>query len=203
MTLPEIRSLSIDRDRFFTRFRDEFGPLSQPQVDGLNELLTFFEIDPHLTDARWAAYMLATVKHECANTWHPIEEIGRGKGKSYGVADSQGRKYYGRGYVQLTWKRNYRVMGNALGLPLGANPDEALQPDNAYWIMSHGMRHGLFTGARLSQFISGQKCDYYQARRIINGLDKAPLIEGYAEAFEYCLKAVKDTTYFYGQGWNE
>ena len=36
--------------------------------------------DPKLDDPRWAAYMLATVKLECANRWKPVTEFGN---KSY------------------------------------------------------------------------------------------------------------------------
>ena len=44
--------------------------------------------------------------HECANTYRPIEEIGKGKGRPYGTPTSNGKTYYGRGFVQLTRKTN-------------------------------------------------------------------------------------------------
>jgi hypothetical protein len=51
------------------------------------------------------------------------------------------------------------------------------------------MRRGLFTGVKLATFINAEKCDYVNARKIINGLDKAELIAGYAEKIEAILRA--------------
>jgi Putative peptidoglycan binding domain len=57
-----------------------FGVLNQSQVEGLEHLLAFIELDPDVTDIRWGAYMMAAVKWECADTWQPIEEGGKGAG---------------------------------------------------------------------------------------------------------------------------
>ena len=62
-----------------------------------------------------------------------------------------------------------------------------MEPQTAYKIMSQGMRGGLFTGKKLSDYINDQHCDYFNARRIINGVDRADLIQGYAQAFEGIL----------------
>jgi len=53
--------------------------------------------------------------------------------------------------------------------------------------MSFGMRNGIFTGKRLADYIHDEECDYVNARRIINGLDSADRIRGYAELFEQAL----------------
>jgi hypothetical protein len=149
-------------------------------------------------DVRWAAYILATVKHECADRWLPIEEFGKGKGHPYGepvtVADADGtqftNRYYGRGFVQLTWKFNYAKLGRALGLGNGLllHPEHALEPTTAYTIMSYGMRQGFFTTKRLSDYIHEESCDYLQSRRIINKLDQAERIQAYAQKLETILK---------------
>lgn len=99
-------------------------------------------------------------------------------------------KYYGRGYVQLTWKLNYDNLGRALGLGNGLvlHPEHALEPQTAYRIMSYGMRQGSFTGKKLQDYIHDESCDYFQARRIINALDKADVIQGYSEKLEGLLK---------------
>jgi len=143
--------------------------------------------------------MAATVKHECSDAWRPIEEDGRGAGKSYARAidttDSAGEvhqnAYYGRGYVQLTWKENYLEIGRKIGLgdDLMLHPELALDPDIAYRIMSYGMRFGTFTGKRLSSYIQGESADYWNARRIINGTDQAERIAGYAKRIETMLVA--------------
>jgi hypothetical protein len=199
-------NLAFNRQKFFDAYRAKYGALDQSQVNGLSSLLTGIEQDPAVTDVRWAAYMLATVKHECANKFQPLEEFGKGKGRKYGspvkVVGSDGRTYnnvyYGRGYVQLTWDFNYRNLGVALGLgdQLLCHPELALDTTDAYKIMSYGMRNGTFTGKKLANTIAGNVCDYVNSRKIINGLDKAALIAGYAVAFE---KMLRDSQAMVGQ----
>lgn len=186
----------IDRKKFFQGYAAAFSRLDRRQTAGLNALLTAAERDPALTDLRWLAYMLATVQHECAGTWRPIEEYGKGRGRPYGrpvvVTDPQGKKhrnvYFGRGYVQLTWKQNYQRMGKLLKSRLLYDPSLALRPAIAYKIMSLGMRRGLFTGKKLGDYIRGAKTDYVNARRIINALDRAQKIARNARKLEKLLR---------------
>jgi len=49
------------------------------------------------------------------------------------------------------------------------------------------MKDGIFTGKKLSDYISSAGVDY-EARRIINGSDKQQLIAGYARKFESILR---------------
>ena len=90
--------------------------------------------------------------------------------------------------MQITGRANYIKMTQVLGLgadaDLGRDPEQAVRPAIAYQIMSVGMRKGLFTGKKLSDFIGPSGCDYLNARRIINGLDQAPKIAGYATTIE-------------------
>jgi putative chitinase len=190
-------SLAFNRENFFSGYRKKYGALNQTQVNGLDALITGIEKDASVSDVRWAAYMLATVKHECADRYQPLEEFGKGKGRKYGSpvklvieGKTYNNVYFGRGYVQLTWDFNYKNLGAALGLgtQLLTNPALALDPAIAYSIMSYGMRNGTFTGKKLADTISGSKCDYRNSRKIINGLDKADLIAGYAVAFEKMLR---------------
>ena len=188
--------MRFDRPKFFDGYTAAFGALDDSQRAGLDALLSAAEADPEITDIRWLAYMFATVKHECAGTWRPIEEYGKGKGHKYGqpvtVTDPAGQSYsnvyYGRGYVQLTWDYNYRTMGKVLGNRLLYEPSLALDADVAYGILSYGMRTGSFTGARLARFIDAGTCDYVNARKIINGLDQADRIAGYAQDLETVLR---------------
>ena len=176
-----------------------YGELDDSQSEGLSFLFKRVSGDPAITDLRWAAYVLATVKHECADRWQPIEEYRRGEGRPYGIAvevkDSSGNrytnKYYGRGYVQLTWADNYLRVGQAIGLAdqLLIRPELALSHDHAYDIMSYGMTQGIFTGKRLARYIAGEACDYESARRIINGTDQAARIARYAKRLETVLAA--------------
>ncbi len=188
--------MKFDRSTFFSAYREFFKPpsISQSQVDGIETLLAFIEKDAEITDLRHLAYLLATVKHECADTWMPIKEFASGaryEGRTDlgNVHPGDGPRYKGRGYVQITGRANYRRFGQRFGTELEANPALALNPAVSYSIASLGMRQGLFTGRSLSSFIHGNVCDYFSARRIINRLDRADRIKGHAEKFESVLKA--------------
>jgi hypothetical protein len=178
----------IDIEKFLFVYQGKHGTLNDHQRQGIRELLAFINDDPDVTNLQWIAYMLATTKHETANTWLPIAEYGLGKGKSYGEKDTTtGKAYYGRGYVQLTWPANYKAAGKAVNVDLYHDPDVAMYPSIAYKIMSWGMRKGAFTGVGLKNYINEIHCDYRMARKIINGLDCADKIAGYAVELEAML----------------
>jgi len=131
------------------------------------------------------AYVLATVKHETANSFKPVREafyLGEPAATHHRASLSYS-PYYGRGYVQLTWKTNYAKYENILGVALVTNPDLALKPDIALFVLVHGFKTGAFTGRKLSDYVNAQKTDFVNARRCINGTDKATLIAGYANHY--------------------
>ena len=141
-------------------------------------------------DLRWLAYMLATTFHETARTMQPIREIGKGKGKKYGIKDPQTKQiYYGRGYVQLTWRDNYARADAELGLTQNTgmewHADRALDPHLACLVMFQGMFEGWFTNRRLSQFFNETINDPVGARIIINNdvVKNGRMIAGYHVAF--------------------
>jgi hypothetical protein len=170
--------------------------LSTKQFDGIESILKLCA-DSGITDTRWIAYILGTIYHECNKTMQPIEEYGKGQGHPYGkklkmATDAGGNHipyttpdqiYYGRGYVQLTWYENYAAQGKILGLDLLNNPEWVLQSEIAGKILIHGMTKGDFTGRYLSQFFNDTTSDYINARKIINGLDRAAVIANYAHTF--------------------
>jgi hypothetical protein len=192
--------MRIDHAKFFNGYRSAYGKLSQATVNGLELLGRNMEEDGDLKNLQWAAYMLATVKHECANQWMPITEkgpkqyfdqyeTGTPKGKRLGNTEpGDGYRYRGRGYVQITGRANYARLKEVLGLgpdeDLAADPDQALRPIIAYRIMSVGMRTGLFTGKKLSDYINAQSCDYRNARRIL----KQSRDLGYAKTLEGVIR---------------
>ena len=171
--------------------------LYQFTQSGLELVDKIFE-DERIESIEDAAYILATVRHETAGSYKPISEYGKGKGKPYGLIDSiTGQIYYGRGYVQLTWKENYEkfqslfhkdISNWRFKFDLINNPDQVMNIELAYEIMIIGMTKGLFTGKKLSDYINDEKVDYFNARKIINGTDKACNIQVYAWEIEKTLK---------------
>jgi hypothetical protein len=180
----------MDRKKFFDSLRADLfnGHLTQQQVDGMNTILAEWNLR-ELKDLRWLAYMLGTTYHETGGAMWPVEEAGKGARKKYGITDPlTGQVFYGRGYIQLTWKYNYIEMSAVTGRDLVNHPEEALIPEVAAEILIHGMVNGTFTGRKLSQYFSKVKEDWVNARRIVNGNDKANLIASYGRLF---LKAIK------------
>ena len=52
-----------------------------------------------------------------------------------------------------------------------------------------GMKDGMFTGYKLSDFINSGKVDYVKSRKIINGRDKAAIFSNNAKRIEALLKS--------------
>lgn len=184
--------MAINPKVFFDAVRHTLfsDTLSQGQVNGMNAILDGWEVNAEFTDIRWLAYMLATTKWETAHTMQPIEEYGHGHGHSYGEPDPvTGKTYYGRGFVQLTWKSNYQKLARVTGIDLVNFPEYALQLPVATQILFDGMRDGLFTGVGLGRYFNEATDDPYNARKIINGLDKADTIKTIHGFFLEALKA--------------
>lgn len=187
---------TFDETAFFNALRltKPLGPtLTADEVSGCQAIVAACR------DARWGAawtaYALATAFHETAGTMQPIREYGRGKGRKYGVVGKHGQVAYGRGYVQLTWDFNYERADRELGLggKLLANFDLALDKAIAAQIMTRGMAEAWFTGKGNDHYLPtngpATRAQFKEARRIINGVDKADLIAGYALSFQSALIA--------------
>lgn len=147
-------------------------PLNEKQRTGFNYIVGKWN-ESGLTDIRWLAYMLATAWHETAFTLEPVSEYG---GEAY-LKSKPYWPYYGRGYVQLTWKENYAKYG------IADDVSKALDPEFAAYVMIDGMTKGIFTGKKLSDYFNSHTDDPVQARRIINGMDRAEQIAGYYRQF--------------------
>jgi predicted chitinase len=170
---------------FFDHTRPVFFPtgLKQDQVNNINLILDECRL-AGITDLRWLAYILATVYHETAGEMRPIEEYGKGAKRPYGIPDPQtGHAYYGRGFSQLTGRDNYDLFGRRLGIDLLRKPELALQAAYSAKILVLGMSKGLFTGKSLADYFAGSEGDWINARRIVNGSDRAQLIANYAHIF--------------------
>lgn len=134
------------------------------------------------------AYVLATSDLETNFTQKPVRE-------AYWLSEGWRQRnltyypYYGRGYVQLTHDWNYAKADANLGLgtALVRTPDMALNPSIAAQILVQGMLRGWFTGKKLSDYITLQRSDFLNARRIVNKMDKAAQIADLAKAYDSAL----------------
>lgn len=134
---------------------------------------------------QWA-YVIATTFHETAATFSPVVEAFYA-----GYAYQQKLKYFpfiGRGYVQITWEKNYAFFGKILGLPLVEKPALAKEPETAFKILTYGFANGSFTGKKISDYVNSDKKDYVNARRCINGVDDAQHIADIAIKLETIIK---------------
>lgn len=203
--LPPITHPGFDRAAFFAVLRG--GPLRHQkpsQVEGTEMLLD------KLMGLRtsWVAYALATTWHETDATMQPILERG-GPAYFFRMYDKGGKRphvakvlgntmpgdgalFAGRGYVQLTGRTNYERASKATGYPLVGNPDLAMRPDIAAEILRAGMLEGWFTGRKFSSALPdaiATRAQFSNARRIINGMDRADKIADYALTFQAALIA--------------
>ena len=127
------------------------------------------------------AYVLATSKWETNHTMKPVRE-------AYWLSEAWRQKnlryypWYGRGYVQLTWRDNYVLAGKKIGLDLTSDPDVVMQPRVAAMILVRGMKEGWFTGKKMSDYST-----YEDMRRVVNGTDKRAEIAAIARQYEAIL----------------
>jgi len=206
--------VSFNRDIFFDTIREAPfpGKLNQQQVDGMNDILTVWEKYRGEADLRWLAYMLATTAHETSMEMQPIEEYGEGKGMKYGSPDPEtGQTYYGRGFVQTTWRENYARADKEIAEQFPGivtdcehDADQQLDPRVAAATMFLGMEEGWFRSKdgkpeTLERHFNEDDDDPYGARNIINGdTTKVPswsggvnignLIKGYHQSFLVALE---------------
>ncbi len=199
--------------RFFASVRMSIfgGRLRPAQVAGTKTILAGFDQALPQGDPRWLAYMLATAFHETAATMQPVREtlatsdaqaierldraFAAGRlpmvRKSYWRPDAQGKSWLGRGFVQLTHRRNYEAMSALTGIDLLEKPERAMEADVATAILIRGMAAGSFTGRRLADYFNLKNADWTGARAIINGTDRARLVADYGRAFHGALLAAR------------
>jgi putative chitinase len=179
----------MDKAAFYITVKAKLGSITASQVGGFEEVLAATEGQP----LSHRAYSLATAWHETAKTMLPVREA-YWVSEAWRKANLRYWPHYGRGYVQLTWDYNYAKADKELKLggTLIKNLDRAMEPKIAAQIMRLGMDEGWFTGVSLKKVLplsgTATKAQYIAARKIINGTDKADLIEDYAQAFERALR---------------
>ena len=177
-------------------FYDSIRPhvnLTTANVQGFDKVLAYLEARED--NLQQAAYTLATTWWETGQTMQPVRE-------AYWLSENWRKKnlryypYYGRGYVQLTWDYNYKKASDYFDVDFVKKPDLVMEPEYALPILVVGMDKGWFTGKDLDDYIdnidesdSEELKEYKNARRIVNGTDKAETIAKLALIFEAGLKA--------------
>jgi len=199
----------MDRAKFYNELRKTLiKSFNQDQVKCM-ELILDKCLEHEITLDR-AAYCFGTAWHETGQfrwlreIWGPTAqqkkyEPGTSLAKQLGnTVKGDGKKFMGRGFVHITGRTNYADWSNRLGVDLINKPELAEIPEYAAEILVLGMKLGTFTGKDLDDYIdeldesdSEELREYKNARRIVNGTDKADLIAGYALKFEKALKAAK------------
>jgi hypothetical protein len=200
----------VNKDYFINNYHRLFGKkLSAVKQNNIFTIIDAFENDDAMKSLRWLAYILATSMHESNDTFAPVAEGYWIKPESKRVSSlynyytknnpgalrtmfpngKSGTAYYGRGrVVQLTHDFNYKLASLKIygDLRLFNDPDMIINDAACDLAVTfRGMHEGWFTGYRLEQFfpLGSNKANWRSARKIINGLDKANLIAGYAMKF--------------------
>ena len=161
----------------------------KPGDIGYNEELIMEEsFKQGIRNRAQVAYILATAKHESAN-FTTLTEFASGAAYEYrsdlgNIYQGDGTWFKGRGYVQITGRNNYQKYSEILGVDLISNPHlVAENTDVAVYILVHGMITGHFTTHTLDMYIGDGYTDFWNARRIINGIDRADHIKALAEDY--------------------
>lgn len=174
----------ITRPTFYNNIRPLFGKITPKQLEGMEAILNAWSASGY-TDPRWLAYILATVFHETARKMQPVKEYG---GEKY-LRSKPYYPYYGRDLVHTTWISNYEKVKRFTGVDVVSNPDLIMQIETAAKVAIEFMAKGYYTGRKLSHYFNDTKTDWVNARRIINGTDKAKEIAEIAERFYSALLA--------------
>lgn len=199
----------MNRSVFFDAVRTSLfaGKLTHSQVEGMENLLDVWDRHfandnsiPNPTDH--LAYDLATAFHETARSMQPISEYGEHAyfdkyepgtrlGKQLGNVDAgDGYRFRGEGHVQNTGRRNAirattrlnELFG--LGIDLVADPDKRGDPFVSAMSLFLGNKEGWWTGKKLGDYLIPGRPDFVNARRVVNGTDKAATIASYAQKFK-------------------
>lgn len=112
------------------------------------------------------AHFMAQVTHECAG-FRRTEEFAsgvayEGRADLGNVNPGDGRRYKGRGLIQLTGRINYRKIGASLGLPLEHEPGLAAEPVTSLQIACEYWKDRSINSA-------ADNDDLIRATRLVNG----------------------------------
>lgn len=190
----------MDRKVFYNSIRSSIG-LTEQNVQGFEKVLDYAE--QHKTNPRFLPNILAQAFWESGRTMWPVRE-------AFWLSEAWRKQhlryypFYGRGLIQTTWQANYAKMGKIVKADLVKHPELLLDWEYALPALFIGMEEGIYTGKKLSDYIDDKDepdaedyREFVNARRIVNGTDRAQEIAKLALVFEHALGAAK-----YGAGWS-
>ncbi len=173
--------LKLAQEKAIQTCENAFGYMDATQQDSIRKIVAAFHRYGD-GDKNKLAYILATAWHE--SHFRPVQER-RAAPNQTELYNRQNQYwssgYFGRGFVQLTWKENYQKMARVFRVDFVNQPDLALQPTYAARILVYGMMQGSFTGLALKDFINAKRQDFYKARQVVNRLDRAGRIAEYGK----------------------
>jgi predicted chitinase len=144
-------------------------------VDGCNEAM----LQADITTVNRAAMFLAQVGHESVSLRFKAE-IGHGAGKPY-------VPYYGRGFIQLTWKANYQAFGEwcrsrklVTDTASFVKHPDLVTEDRWAWLSAVYF----WSAHNLNQH--ADHGDTVRATRVINGGERG--LQSRQERYQHCLK---------------
>lgn len=133
-----------------------------------------------ITNARRAALFIATVAHESGGflyrreIWGPTDAQRGYEGRRDlgNTVKGDGKRYMGRGFIQITGRANYRAAGKALGIDLVSHPSRLERRDlavlsAAWWWMNAGCNQLADTGGLIlvTRRVNGGLNGYADRRR--------------------------------------
>ncbi|MBL8560388.1 MAG: hypothetical protein JNM47_16825 [Hyphomonadaceae bacterium] len=136
-------------------------------VAGFQRELPRYEINTGLR----VSHFMAQCAHECDN-FRTMQEYAsgdayEGRASLGNTQPGDGRRYKGRGIIQLTGRNNYRRYGQLLGLDLENNPELAAIPENAVKIACEYWKQTTVGGVTMNML--ADRDDINTITRRING----------------------------------
>lgn len=110
---------------------------------------------------------MATIRTEVGKMYQPIRELASGDAYEGRVSlgntqPGDGRKFKGRGFIQITGRNNYANFGHLIEVDLINNPDLALDPNNSAKILAFYFKQNGVIQACLNK-------DWVKVRKLVNG----------------------------------
>jgi len=131
--------------------------------------------------------LAATIAIETSN-FEPIKERRASAERQPVVWKAQERywasNFMGRGYIQLTWQKNYDAASKAIGVDILTNPDLVMEPEISALVAAWFFKtNGIHTFCNTK--------NWALVRKAVNGPNYDKDADGYARFLRYCNGLMK------------